>query len=377
MTPARTITDPAAPKLLYIHMAALGDAVMASPALRMLKQGLPGWRIDVLARTHTADYFRSLPWVDEVVSFVNDRHVDRQRPWRLLGGWGEAVRLFQELKGGGYAAVIQWRGQLPDTLMSLCTGARHRIATVQSIHRKSAIPVEKLRFLVTDLVTVSRADAHLVEAMAAPADFLLRKLGGSIPANPDLSMDYPLQAADHAAAAEFLSAHGLAEDVPLACVGISAKTAVNSWPLDRFAAVADHLRLHHGLQVVLTGIPAHRDRERTIAAGMKTEPVCSTGRLPFGALCALLARSRLLVSLNTGLSHIAAALRVPVVVLSGRDGASITPWGAPHRVVTRNPFYPRRHPDRRQWAGLVSLITVDEVRKSIDALMSETYASQS
>lgn len=295
----------------------------------------------------------------------------------MLGGWSEAVRLFQELKGGGYAAVIQWRGQLPDTLMSVCTGARHRIAAVQSIHRRAALPVEKLRFLVTDLVTISRTDAHLVEAMAAPADFLLRKLGGRVPVNPDLSMDYPLQAADHAAAGEFLSAHGLAEDVPLACVGISAKTAVNSWPLDRFAAVADHLRLHHGLRVVLTGIPAHQDRESAIAASMKTEPLCSTGRLPFGALCALLARSRLLVSLNTGLSHIAAALHVPVVVLSGRDGASITPWGTPHRVVTRNSFYPRRHPDRRQWAGLVSLITVDEVRESIDALMSETYASQS
>ncbi len=363
-------------KLLYIHMAALGDAIMASPALRLFKQGLPDWRIAVLARTHTRDYFRRLPYVDEVVAFIDDRHVDRKNPLKLLHGWNDGLRLFRELREGGYAAVIQWRGQLPDTLMSACTGARHRIAAVQSIHRKSVLPVEKLRFLVTDLVAVSRPDAHLVEAMAAPAVFLLEKLGGCAPVSPDLSLDYPLQPSDHAAAAAFLAAEGLAADAPLACIGISAKTAVNAWPPERFAAVADHLQLEHGLRVVLTGLPAHLARENDIAGKMSTRPIRSVGRLPFNAVCALLARCRLLVSLNTGISHIAAALRVPVVVLSGRDGASITPWRAPHRVVTRNPFYPRRHPDKRQWAALVPLIAAEEVTAAADALLNEAYAGR-
>lgn len=360
------------PKLLYIHMAALGDAVMASPALRMLKLGLPEWRIAVLARTHTRDYFQSLPYVDEVVPFVDDRHVDRKKPWRLLRGWPDSRRLFGKLRAEGYSAVIQWRGQLPDTLMSVCTRAHHRIAAVQSIHRKSPLPVEKLRFLVTDLVAVS-PNAHLVEAMTTPAVFFLEKLGVRAPANSDLSLDYPLRPADYAAADDFLRAEGLSPGNPLACISISAKTAVNTWLPERFAAVADYLQSEQGLRVVLTGLPAHLGRETEVASRMATPPVRSVGRLPFGGVCALVARSRLLVSLNTGLSHIAAALRVPVVVLSGRDGASITPWGTPHRVVTRNSFYPRRHPDRRQWASLVPLVTVDEVKAAAGALLDETH----
>ena len=346
---------------------------MASPALRLAKQGLPEWSLSVLARTHTRDYFLTLPYVDEVVEFVEDRHLDRKRPWKIFNGWNDSLRLFKQLSTGGYSAVIQWRGQLPDTLMSACTGARHRIAAVQSIHRKSALPVEKVRFLVTDLAPVLHPGAHLVEAMAAPVILLLEKLGRHLP-NPDLSLDYPLRSSDHEAAAAFLRAERLPDDTPLACVGISAKTAVNAWPVERFAAVADYLQQEHGLRVVLTGTPNHLERENEIVSRMSTKPIRSIGRLPFPALCAVLARSRLLVSLNTGLSHIAAALRVPVVVLNGRDGSSITPWGTSHRVVTRNPFYPRRHPDSRRWASLVPLITIEDVCAGVDDLLKEVYA---
>lgn len=373
---SKSTDSAAAPRrrLLYIHMAALGDAIMASPALRILREGLPGAQVDVLARRAAADYFSSLTSVDQVVPFVAERFVDRHRPWKLLQAPGELARLIRTLRDNRYDAVVQWRGQIPDTLMSACTRARHRVAAVQSIHRRSIIPVERVSFLVTDLVPVADPGAHLVEAMAAPARHLVHKLGGLPEREAARPLEFPLRTEDERAADAFMAAHDLREDTPMAIVAISAKTAVNSWPGARFGAVADYLRLSHGLRVILSGVPEHRDRETEIAAGMKTQPLCSTGRLPFGGVCALLRRCRLLVALNTGISHAAAALRVPVVVLSGRDGASITPWGTPHRVVTRNPFYPARHPDPREWAGLVEKITPAEVKAAIDALLEDSHA---
>lgn len=363
----------AGPRVLYIHMAALGDAIMASPALRLLKHGLPGWSVDVVARQAAVPYFSSLPYVDRVVPFVNESYVDRRRPWRLLGAPKEVSRVVRELRAGRYEAAIQWRGQIPDTLMSVLTRARTRVAGVQSIHRRSIVPVERVSFLVTDLVPVIDPGAHMVEAMAAPARYLVQKLGGGQPPVDALNLDYPLRSADEDAASAFMAANHLSGHEPLAVVAISAKTAVNSWPMERFAEVADHLQSRHGVRVILSGIPEHRAREAEVTRAMKTEPICSTARLPFGALCALLRRSRLLVSLNTGISHVAAALRVPVVVLSGRDGASITPWGTPHRVVTRNPFYPQRHPDPREWTRLLHLITPEEVNTAADALLAPSH----
>ncbi len=359
------------PRLLYIHMAALGDAIMASPALRLLKEGLPRWQIEVLARGQAVEYFSGLSCVDRVIRFVDERYVERRRPWRLLQGWTDLRRLFRELRGARYSAVVQWRGQLPDTLMSVVTRARHRVAGVQSIHRRSLFPVERMGFLVTDLVPVTNPHSHMVEAMVAPARYLVGKLGGTVPEISNLPLEYPLQPADHAEAEAFLHAHGISPERPFAMVSLSAKTAVNTWPNDRFAQVADHLQRRHGLAVVLTGIPEHLDREAAVAGTMRTPAIRTVGRLRFGPVCAALARCSLLVSLNTGISHIAAALRIPVVVLSGRDGASISPWRTRHRVVTRNSFYPQRHPHERDWATLVPLISVGDVTGAVDELMAD------
>jgi ADP-heptose:LPS heptosyltransferase len=356
-------------------MAALGDAIMASAALCLLKRGLPDRPVAVLARVQAAAYFRSLPFVDEVVPFVAEQHIDRRRPWRLLGAAPELLRLLRRLRSARYGATVQWRGQIQDTLLSRATGAPHRVAAVQSIHRRALLAVERVPWLVTDLVPFDRADGHLVEAMAAPAAALVRKLGGDpAAAGAGLPLHFPLTAADRAAADEFLAAAGLDARTPFACLTVGARSEFNDWPPDRFAAVADYLAERHGLRVILNGMPSHAERELHVARTMRTQPVRSVGRLSFGALAAVLARSRLLVALNTGIVHVAAALRVPVVVLNGRDGASITPWGTATRIVTRNPHYPRRHPDPRQWAGLVGLITAAEVNAAVDSLLASSHA---
>lgn len=371
-TPEFTV---ASGSILYVHMAALGDAIMASAALRILKQGLPQMQVAVLARAHACDYFRTLPYVDEVIPFVADRHVSRSRPWKMLGAAPELATLLIRLKREQFAAAIQWRGQLQDTLLSWVTGARHRVAAVQSIHRRAFLPVERVSFLVTDLVTVTAADAHMVEAMAAPAEFLVKKLGGTPPIDRNLALDFPLSVADRSLADAFLAHAGIGAEEPLACLSIGARSTFNDWRPERFAAVADALAVRHGMRVILNGMPQHAEREAAIARQMVAKPICSVGRLPFGALCAVLARSRLLVALNTGIVHVAAALRVPVVVLNGRDGASLSPWGTEMRIVTRNPYYPRRHPDSRQWAGLVDLIPVTEVLAAIDDILGKAHAS--
>lgn len=358
-------------RILYIHMCALGDAIMASPALRILHRGLPDAEIHVLARRAACDYFGSLDSVATVIPFAQERFVDRRSPWKLLLAPRQLAELYGALRRNRYDAAIQWRGQIPDTLMNFATGAPVRIAGVQSIHRPSAIPVERVSFLVTDLVATRAPDAHLVEAMSAPARFAVTRLGGVPGAEPQ-ALEYPISARDAAEALAFRQTHRIANR-PYAIVATSAKTTVNSWPPDRFARVADHLQQRYGYQVVLSGLPEHRHRELEVTAAMRTQPICSTGRIPFGALCGVLQHARILVCLNTGISHVAAALRVPTVVLSGRDGASITPWHAPHRIVTRNSYYPMRHPDPRDWPKLVGRISAAEVNGAVDELLGERH----
>ncbi|WP_404420339.1 glycosyltransferase family 9 protein [Nibricoccus sp. IMCC34717] len=361
-TPAKST----GPEVLYIHMAAFGDAIMASPAFALLKSARPDVRLTVIARTQAKDYFSRLPQVDRIIPFVAESHVDRRRPWRLLGAGGDLTRLVRELRGTPWAAGLQWRSQLPDTLMNALSRAEHRIVGLQRIHRPALLGAEKLRFLFTEQVPLQAPDAHLVDAFALPVRALLARWGVELPAeNPRLV--YPVSEADRRSASEFLLSCGLGAEEQPVMVNISAKSEFNQWSEENFAALGDGLA-GTGFRVLLSGLPEHREREIAIASRMKHPPVLSTGRLSMGAVAGVLERCRVLVALNTGIAHVAAALQVPVVVLNGRDGASITPWRSPHRIVTHNTHYPHRHPDPAAWSGLVPLIKPSEVIAAVREL---------
>lgn len=98
------------------------------------------------------------------------------------------------------------------------------------------------------------------------------------------------------------------------CLHPGASTFERCWSPERFAAVGAGLATR-GLQVVLTG--STRERELTQAVGnmMKAGALNLAGRTGLGALAALLNQSRLLVCNDTGVSHLAAALQIPSVVI--------------------------------------------------------------
>ena len=119
------------------------------------------------------------------------------------------------------------------------------------------------------------------------------------------------------------------------CVHPGARLESRRWSAERFAAVADGIA-ERGFQVVLTGSEGEQDVVARVAAAMHRQAIDLSGRTTLGALAALLAGARLLVCNDTGVSHLAAALRVPsVVVFSASEPARWAPVDASrHRVVT-------------------------------------------
>lgn len=106
------------------------------------------------------------------------------------------------------------------------------------------------------------------------------------------------------------------------------------WPAARFAEVADELSMD-GLQVVLTGIEAEREIVDRVKASMRQPAVDLCGRTSLGGMAAVIARARLLVANDTGVSHIAAAVRTPsVIVACGSDTQRWSPLNSElHRVL--------------------------------------------
>lgn len=113
-----------------------------------------------------------------------------------------------------------------------------------------------------------------------------------------------------------------------------SQLASRRWPPERFAEVGDALAAE-GLQVVVTGTSSERNVIEKLKVAMREPPIDLAGRTTLGGLAAVIARARLLVCNDTGVSHLAAAAGTPsVVVACGSDPKRWAPLDRElHRVL--------------------------------------------
>jgi ADP-heptose:LPS heptosyltransferase len=124
-----------------------------------------------------------------------------------------------------------------------------------------------------------------------------------------------------------------------------SQLASRRWPAERFAEVGDALAAE-GLRIVLTGTTAEAQLTGKLQHLLRQPALDLAGRTTLGALGALIARARLVVCNDTGVSHIAAAMRTPsVVVACGSDPKRWAPLnGELHRVLAHEvPCRPCAH----------------------------------
>lgn len=99
-----------------------------------------------------------------------------------------------------------------------------------------------------------------------------------------------------------------------AVVHPGASEPARRWPADRFAAIADALATR-GYRVVLSGMPDEAPLTAAVAAAMTEPAIDLAGRTTLGTIAALIEGAGLLVTNDTGVSHLAAAIGTPSVVL--------------------------------------------------------------
>ncbi|GAA2518452.1 glycosyltransferase family 9 protein [Pilimelia columellifera] len=136
-----------------------------------------------------------------------------------------------------------------------------------------------------------------------------------------------------------------------------AKAPQRRWPADRFATVARELAAA-GHLVVVTGSAGDRPLAMSVAAaaGLPAEAVLA-GYTDTGGLAAVIADSRLVISGDTGVSHLATAFGRPSVTLFGPISPRL--WGPPararHRTLWAGPTAGRTSPDDGPHPALAAL----------------------
>ncbi len=286
-------------KILIIGPSWVGDTMLMQPMLLRLGQRHPDCRIDVLAAPWTAALLRAMPGVSEVI--INPfphgalRLKQRYRLGKQLGGarYDQAIVLPNSLK----SALVPFFAGIP-----LRTGfvGEMRYGLLNDARKldKAALPLMVERF--AQLAERAGDDIPrplpnpVLEVSAAQRDTTLHKLG--------LMLDKPVAAF---------------------CPGAEFGPA-KRWPASYFAEIAQRLQ-RQGYAVWLIGSAKDREvADKIIALG---NPACLNlcGSTDLGDAIALLSCAQLVVSNDSGLMHLAAALDRPMLALFGSSSPQFTP----------------------------------------------------
>lgn len=322
----------------------LGDLLLSVPAWRALRRRFPRAEITLIG----------LPWADAFVARMGHL-VDRLLLFPGYPGIQEVpydpertAAFLAEQRAYGYDLALQMHGDGTATNgFTAALGARGSLGYARPGDQRLAVclPYE-------DGQHEARRWLRLAGAVGAPVG--------------DARPEFRATAADRAEAAALL---GSAPGGPRVAMHLGAKDPQRRWPPRQFAALGQALRKRCGARLMLTGTAGERGLAAEAAAAMAEPPLDLTGRTGLGAFAALLARSDLLVTNDTGASHLAAAVGTPSVVLFGptRPAVFAPLDGARHHAVDALAFAP---PGASPAAALAHM----PVRPVLDACLAQLAA---
>jgi len=280
----------------------VGDAVMATPVLRALRAAHPEAEIVAEGRPMLQALLRGLP------SF--DRFLDDPR-----AGLAGLVARTRRLRTEGF----DWAVLLPDSQRAALAPALTRIP------RRAGYARDPLRrLLLTDALPVPRHDGKRVAVPMTERYLRITRALGV----PDRGQALELVVSDAARerVAKLLARAGVAADEPIVVVTPGANFGGSKlWPTEHFAAACDGLRRRRGLRAVLSPGPEELSIAREIAAASREGAVALVDPSPgLEELKALVERSALVLTNDTGPRHVAVALGRPAVVVMGPTDPAIT-----------------------------------------------------
>ena len=288
------------PKILVIRGGAIGDFLLTLPAISLLRDAFPHARLEILGYEHIVSLATSGGYADATRSIEYAA---------MAGFFNPKADLDPELSAyfAGFQQIVSYLYD-PDGFFA---GNLRRCGVKNLIEASPKIDVE---------------GDHAARQLARPLERLALYL--------DHGVDARLRpAAGHQRAADLVLSNS--DPRPLVAIHPGSGGERKNWPSERWEGLGRWLFSlpgDHRPRVLLVG---GESDGRTLAAlqaawGTAGDLVVAANR-PLPDLAALLSRCRLFIGHDSGISHLAAAVGVPCVLLFGPTDPDI--WAPPHPAV--------------------------------------------
>lgn len=350
--------------ILCVRPDNMGDVLMTTPAIRAVKESVPGRHITLLTSSAGAAIAPFIPEIDDVITF--------DVPWvsTQVNNSPQAVTdLVELLKQYRFDAAIiftvQSQNPLPAAMVCYLAGIPHILGYCR----------ENPYRLITDWVPdieVLYATRHEVERQLN----LVATIGCAT-INQQLSLTLT-QSAEQAAL-QCLINTGMDLHEPWLILHAGVSEVKRQYAAQEYIRAARQLIDEFGYQIILTGSASERCYIEDIRSALGKQAYNLAGSLSLEAFIGLIAQAPVLISNNTGPVHIAAAVGTPVVVLYAMTNPQHTPWQVDSRVLYFEvPAHLRsRNVLLQQFPGVtLPKASPDEIVRAVNEIIREKYSIQ-
>lgn len=298
-------------RVLVIRLRSIGDTVLSTPSLISLKNFLPEAEIDILLEDWVAPVLEGFEYIDNVVVAGKSA--------------GEKLKTVSHLRRRKYDVAFNLHGGTTSTFFTRASGAHHRVGYAE--YRYSS---GYSHLLSSSADFWGKPFTHSAEQQMALLGF------AGVPV--DAATRSHLAVTETAARSlreKFLASTGdsLEFKGPIALIHPASAFLTKQWATGNFAQVVGHL---HSLGIHSVAIAARSESALLDALKMAASvPVTTFSDLSLPEITALAAHAKLFVGNDSGIAHIAAAVKTPTVVVFGSSNRNHWyPWtDAPNEMV--------------------------------------------
>ena len=317
-----------APRFLIVRLGSLGDVVHAIPAVAALIARHPTARVDWIVDPRYVDLVQRVERIGHVI------------PLDTRQGWGSLIGTARRLRDEHYDAVVDLQGLLKSAVLARVAGAQRTIGFSRA-HLREPLA----RFLYTE--THDPGDAvHVIDKGLA----LMRALGVQ-----ETTARFPLGESPPTRPGTYI------------LINPSAAWPNKRWPPERFGALAAAIRARHHVESMVLWGPG----EEGLAAAVVAASNGAAKAAPPTTILDIVALARgaqLMISGDTGPTHIGGAVGTPIVALFGPTRAERNgPWSPADISISRFDqcvcHYERRC---RRTQPCIDDISVDEVLAAVE-----------
>ncbi len=308
-------------KILIVALSGIGDALMFTPALHLLKKQIPNAQIDALVMMKgTEDIYFLNPNINKILyfDFLNESKL-------------KSFQFVKSLRNKYDASINVYPSNRKEyNIINYLIGATRR-AGVKYLRKN------KRNFGFLNNITVPENDSvHNVQTNRKLCEALLGKNF-----NEEIPLELFLAEKELGAANQFYSEHSISKNDLVIGFHPGCATLKNHikrrWEPEKFAQLGKKLIEEKNAKILLFGGPDEKHLKENVKNQINSENVFLINSESIRVSAAIMKRCNLLVTNDSSQMHIAAALKIKVVAIIGPTNKNyIYPWKTEHKIASLN-----------------------------------------